>query len=133
MQTEEILIKRNLQIDLKTKIAFYIFSILTPLSLLLFLTELDMWIKIMPALLLLILGRKLLDLPPEFQQLDFSLYFKPIKSLKSIVQLLKPTDSELNQYSILKFIFYLSIVSYIIFRLFLLLLIIGLIILIVLK
>jgi hypothetical protein len=133
MQTEEILIKRNLQIDLKTKIAFYIFSILTPLSLLLFLTELDMWIKIMPALLLLILGRKLLDLPPEFQQLDFALYFKPIKSLKSIVQLLKPTDSELNQYSILKFIFYLSIVSYIVFRLFLLILIIGLIILIVLK
>ena len=134
MQSEEILIKRNLQIDLKTKFAFYIISILTPFSLFFILyTEWEMWIRILPALLLLILGRKLLDLPAEYVQLQFSMYFRPIKSIKGLIQLLKPTDSEFEKYFFLKFIFYLSIVSYIVFRLFILLLLISLIILIFLK
>ena len=131
MINEEILIKRNQQISLKSKILFCFVAILSPFSLLFLLTNYDLWIRIAPIILLLFLERSLLDLPPEYTKLNYTLLFRPIKSIKGIIQLLKPTEDETLRYPFLKFIFNISMVFFVIYRLFFLLIIIGLLYIII--
>ena len=114
----ELIEKQNLQITTKMRIYYYMSYVILPTILFGFISSLfNIWVLVFIVVAFLFFHRSYLDMPSQSSVIDFGILFRPIKSTKARIKLMRPNENDLKTFPQINILFRLFIVCYIIIQL----------------